>query len=121
MAVYYAAMSLVTGFGYFTTHKKQSQKQNACYLVFAFLLFTFLTSFRYAIGFDYFSYRNIYRMVIPWSFHDIFLYHRSEPFYYLACKLFSLTGCPFPVFLLFINLFLMAAAMHFISRNSKIP
>ena len=121
MAVYYVAMSLVTGFGYFTTHKKQSQKQNACYLVFAFLLFTFLTSFRYAIGFDYFSYRNIYRMVIPWSFHDIFLYHRSEPFYYLACKLFSLTGCPFPVFLLFINLFLMAAAMHFISRNSKIP
>lgn len=121
MAVYYVSISLLTGFGYFFTGKKQSQKQNACYLAFAFLLFSFLASFRYAIGFDYFSYRNIYHMVIPWSFQDIFLYHRSEPFYYLVCKLFSLAGCPFPVFLMFINLFLMAADMHFISRNSKIP
>lgn len=121
MAVYYVTISLLTGFGYFIPGKKQGQKQNAGYLAFAFLLFSFLTSFRYAIGFDYFSYRNIYHMVIPWSFQDIFLYHRSEPCYYLVCKLFSLTGCPFPVFLTFINLFLMAAAMHFISRNSKIP
>lgn len=121
MAVYYVTISLLTGLGYFTAGKKESQKHTACYLALAFVLFSFLSSFRYAIGFDYFSYRNIYQLVIPWSFQDIFLYHRSEPFYYLICKLFSLIGCPFPLFLTFVNLFLMAAAIRFISRDSKIP
>ena len=121
MAVYYVTISLLTGLGYFTAGKKENQKHTVCYLALAFVLFSFLASFRYAIGFDYFSYRNIYHLVIPWSFQDIFLYHKSEPFYYLICKLFSLTGCPFPVFLTFVNLFLMAAAIRFISRDSKIP
>lgn len=121
MAIYYLTISLLTGTGYYMTGKKQGRKVSFCYLSLAFLSFAFLASFRYGIGFDYFSYQNIYEMVSQWAFGDIFHYIWNEPAYYLACKIFSLAGCPFPVFLIAVNLFLMGVSMQFIYRFSKLP
>lgn len=121
MAVYYVTISLLTGLGYFLTEKKQKNKTTLYYLAAAFLLLAFLASFRYAIGFDYFSYRDLYEMVSQWSFADIFRYLQTEPLYYVVSKIFSLAGCPFQIFLLFVNLFLMATAMQFVYRYSKLP
>ena len=121
MAVYYVTISLLTGLGYFFTEKKQKSKAVLWYLAASFLLLAFLASFRYAIGFDYFSYRNIYEMVSQWSFADTLRCAQTEPLYYVMCKIFSLAGCPFQIFLLFVNLFLMAAAMQFVFRYSKLP
>ncbi|MEH2941401.1 EpsG family protein [Lachnospiraceae bacterium KK002] len=133
MAVYYFTISVLTGLGYIFTEKNihfhnsnhtgvQHQKKAAAfYLAAAFLLLTFLASFRYAIGFDYFSYRDIYAFVSGWSFQDIFLIYPEEPLYYAVCKLFSLAGCPWLLFLLIINIFLMAVSMQFIYRFSRIP
>lgn len=133
MTVYYFTISILTGLGYVFTEKSPwlhsqqkiriqgNRKAAVFYLTVSFLILTFLASFRYAIGFDYFSYRNIYEIVSQWSLGAIFYYHPGEPLYYAVCKLFSLAGFPFPIFLLMINIFLMAAAMQFIYRFSKIP
>lgn len=121
MTVYYVTISLLTGMGYFFTEKKQKNTATLWYLAVSFLFLAFLASFRYAIGFDYFSYRNIYEMVSQWSFADIFRYTQAEPLYYVICKIFCMAGCPFQIFLLFVNLFLMAAAMQFVYRYSKLP
>ncbi len=121
MAIYYITLSLLTGTGYFFTGKKQGRRAAFCYLAIAFFSFAFLASFRYGIGFDYFSYQNIYGIVSQWSFGDIFHYIWNESFFYLACKIFSMAGCSYPVFLIFVNLFLMGVSMQFIYRFSKIP
>ncbi|MEY8392396.1 EpsG family protein [Lachnospiraceae bacterium] len=117
MIIYYVALSLVAVFGILAEKKQKT----VLYLSCSFLLLVFIASFRYAIGFDYFSYRNIYETIASWSFGDIFYIRRTEPFYFIVCKLFSLAGCPYPVFLLFINLFLMGISMWFIRRYSKLP
>lgn len=133
MAVYYFTISILTGLGYILSEKnilfrnnpncnvRNEKKAAALCLAAAFLIFTFLASFRYAIGFDYFSYRDIYTFVSGWSFDDIFLIYPEEPLYYVTCRLFSLAGCPFPLFLLIINIFLMSVSMQFIYRFSRLP
>jgi len=114
-------IAALTGLGYLFTEKKRNNRTILLYLSVTFLAFTFLTSFRYAIGFDYFSYRNIYETIAKWSFGDILHDHWHEPLYFIVCKIFNLSGCSFSVFLLSVNLFLIFAAMQFIYRYSKLP
>ena len=121
MSVYYFAMIILSVMGYIFNARGRQAKNTAVYLVMAFCALVFIVSFRYGIGFDYFSYERIYEMVSAWSFRDILRYYWYEPFYFLICKIFSLAGCSYPVFLLGINIFLIAAAMWFIYRYSKLP
>lgn len=121
MAIYYFTISILAGAGYVLTEARKSRKTTAIYLAAAFLLLVLVTSCRYAIGFDYFSYRNIYEMVSQWSFGDIFHIYWGEPLYFILCKLLGMAGCPYQLLLLIINIFLLSAAMHFIYRYSKLP
>lgn len=121
MAVYYVTISMLTGIGYFFTEKRQRQRTTLYYLAAAFLSLAFLASFRYAIGFDYFSYRNIYQLYGTVPIGNIFRYLWNEPLFYASCRLFSLAGLPYPAFLLVVNLFLMSVSMQFVYRYSRIP
>lgn len=121
MAVYYILISVLAGLGYIFTEKKQNAKAAATYLSVAFVCLVFIASFRYAIGFDYFSYRNIYQMTSGMSFSDILLCYRYEPLFYLSCKIFSMHGLPFTFFLTCINCFFIFSALWFIYRYCKIP
>lgn len=118
MAIYCFTLSALAGLGILTERKK---KLTEVYMGGAFLLLVFVSSFRYAIGFDYFSYRTIYDLVSGWSFGEIMQFYWMEPLYFILCKICSLAGCSYPVFLLIINVFLMAASIHFIYRCSKLP
>ncbi len=121
MAIYYFTISLSAGLGYVLTERQKSRQITALYLAVSMMLLIFIASCRYAIGFDYFSYRNMYDMVNGWSFSDILHTYSGEPLFFLVCKIIGSTGCPYQVFLLIVNAFLLTAAMHFICRYSKIP
>lgn len=121
MTVYYLTISTLTGMGYALSVKKRESKTIVMYLTAVFLCFTLLASFRYAIGFDYFSYRNIYKMISDWSFSDVLRFYWYEPLFFMLCKLFCVTGCSYQIFLLGINIFLFFAAMYFIYHYSKLP
>lgn len=121
MTIYYLIISISVGLGYALTTHKESCRNTVIYLTISMLLLLFVASCRYAIGFDYFSYRNIYEMVNGWSFGDILHTYSGEPLFFLTCKVISMTGCPYQVFLLIVNTFLLTAAIHFIGRYSKIP
>lgn len=120
MAVYYFTISVLTVLGYTMSVKKRENKMIVMYLAVVFLCFTFLASFRYAIGFDYFSYRDIYEMISEWSFSDVLRFYWYEPLFFIICKLFCMLGCSYQVFLLGINIFLFFAVMYFIYHHSKI-
>ncbi|MCI8300965.1 MAG: EpsG family protein [Lachnospiraceae bacterium] len=117
MVIYYVALFVLAAFGILAEQKQKS----ALYLSFSFLLLVFVASFRYAIGFDYFSYLNIYETTSLWSFKDIFQFRFTEPLFFVVCKLCSLAGCSYPVFLVFLNLFLIGVPMWFIRRYSRLP
>ncbi len=94
MASYYFTISALTGLGFALTEKKKETGKTAVYLCMAFLALTFIASFRYAIGFDYFSYQRIYEMVSAWNFGDILHYYWYEPLFFIACKGFILIWWP---------------------------
>lgn len=121
MAVYYILILALAGTGYLFTEKRKYPGAAAIYLVAAFCSLLFITSFRYAIGFDYFSYRDIYYRSAQLSFRDILQMYWYEPLFHLISRVFSMNGIPYQVFLTCINCFLLSAAMWFISHYSKIP
>lgn len=129
MTIYYLTIATLAGLGYALTNTKKRDaskglgNSRACafYLSVSFVLLVFLSSCRYAIGFDYFSYRNIYEITSPLTYADILRIHPDEPLFFLTCKLLGMLGCPYQILLLIINVFLLSVAMSFIRRYSKIP
>lgn len=124
MAIYYLTIILPAGLGCALSKgtKGEGGRQNAAFcLALSSLLLVFVASCRYAIGFDYFSYRDIYALASQSSFGEILRLHWGEPLFFLSCKIIGMTGCPYQGFLLIVNIFLLAVAMHFIYRHSKMP
>lgn len=119
MTIYYIMILVLMGLGYVLTEQKKENRMKIGYLVLVFLVFTFFASFRYAIGFDYFSYRAIYEKMAKWTFGDILSRYWYEPFFFLFCKFFSLCGCSFTGFLVGIHCFLFFVAVRFFYQESK--
>lgn len=120
MAAYYLTIVALTMSGYFLAKEKE-QKTAVLYLVVSFFVLVFFASFRYAIGFDYFSYRRIYELASKKTFRELFTLHLHEPLLYFVCRFFCLLGCSYHGFLFCINSFLFFTAMQFIRRYSRLP
>lgn len=122
MTIYYVTIFGLTGLGYLLTEKKCSTRTRDLYFLLAFIVLVFFTSFRYAIGFDYFSYRLIYEMVeTEWTLDVIFHDFWYEPGFFLIYKFFQLLHFSYPAALAGINIFLMAVSVWFVRRYSKMP
>ncbi len=120
MAVYYITITALTGVGCLFI-KKEDNKAVLGYLVVSALVLIFFASFRYAIGFDYFSYRRIYEKSAVQTFEEILQTRRREPLLYLFCKISNLMGGSYHIFLFCVNTFLLVVAMRFIYLHSKLP
>ena len=119
MAIYYITIIILTGLGYYLTEKKKKQTRMPLYLAVVFSSLVFLCSFRYAIGFDYFSYRDIYEMTASMSMSEILKTFWYEPLFFVVCKCFNLCGLPFQLLITGISLFLLFSAVWFIAHYSK--
>lgn len=121
MTIYYFTICILTGLGYYLTEKQKKAKYAILYDVIVFICLTALCSFRYAIGFDYFSYRSIYEMTAEWSFGDILHYRLSEPLFFVVCRLFLVAGLPFQCLIAGVSSFVILTALWFIRRYSSLP
>lgn len=101
--------------------KKNTKQSMILYLCFSAMVLTLLAAFRYAIGFDYFSYRYIYENMECVSFDEIFLIYKREFMFYIFCKILSSIHVPYIGFLFIVSLFMHSTAMWTIYRYSKIP
>ncbi len=120
MTIYYFIILGLLGLGYVLTEKRKERNKTFCYLSISCFVLTFFASFRYAIGFDYFSYQDIYEKIKEGTFGDILSY-KQEPLFFIVCRLFGKMGCSFSIFLFGVNLFLFFVAMRFIYQESKMP
>lgn len=121
MAIYYITIAALTGLGYYLTEKNKKQSQTLLYLAVVWISLVFLCSFRYAIGFDYFSYRNIYEMTDSMPFSDILKTFWYEPLFFVVCKCFNVCGMPFQLLITGVSLFLLFSTVWFIAHYSKAP
>lgn len=121
MAIYYITIAVLTSLGYYMAEKKKTHSQTRLYLAVVWISLVFLCSFRYAIGFDYFSYRDIYEMTASMPFSDVLRNYWYEPLFFVVCKCFSLCGMPFQLLITGVSFFLLFSTLWFISRYSKAP
>lgn len=121
MSIYYFTIVALTGLGFFLSKKQPNAKTTFWYLAVVFGTLTFIASFRYAIGFDYFSYRNMYEMAAATPFRDLLISYWYEPLFFAVCKVFSLLGMPFQALVAAVSCFVLFTAMRFFFRCSCLP
>lgn len=121
MQIYYISMILLLISGIYLCEYTNKASLRNIYFIFSGILLTAIASFRYAIGFDYYSYRSIYEATAMLHFSELFSISGKEILFTLVNKLFSMTGLSYTFFLLFINLFLHGVILWFIRRYSKFP
>lgn len=120
MLVYYILLSVLSLTGIYAG-KKHAKQSTILYLSFSALILTLAASFRYAIGFDYFSYRNIYENMESLSFYEILYIYKTEFMFYIFCKLLVTAGVSYIGFLFIVSLFMHGTAMWAVYRYSKMP
>ena len=122
MWIYFLILFFITISGIavetFFSDRKNSQ---TFYLLFWGILLTLFASFRYAIGYDYFSYQRIFYKVCNLSFMEILRTYPTEFLFYFLNKLVFLLGGNYTIFLLFITTFIHVVTLWFIRKYSKIP
>lgn len=122
MWIYFLILLFITISGiaveiFFSDHKNSQ----TFYLLFWGIFLTLLASFRYAIGYDYFSYQRIFYKVCNLSFIEILRIYPTEFLFYFLNKLIFLLGGNYTIFLLFITTFIHVVTLWFIRKYSKIP
>lgn len=117
MWIYFLILFFITISGIavetFFSDRKNSQ---TFYLLFWGILLTLFASFRYAIGYDYFSYQRIFYKVCNLSFMEILRTYPTEFLFYFLNKLVFLLGGNYTIFLLFITTFIHVVTLWFIRK-----
>lgn len=121
MIIYYILLILLPFLGYITAKLFPSKLQNIIFLSSSAVILTFVSSIRYGIGADYFSYRKIYEQMSQVNIYQLLVSSPVEPLYSLLQKIVFLLGGNYILFLTVISLFIHAVIMWFIYRFSKLP
>ncbi len=121
MSIYYLTIGILTGLGFFLSKKRNDTAAAFSYLAVVFVVLTFLCSFRYAIGFDYFSYQDIYELTAAARLGCLLRSIWYEPLFFIVCKLCSLLGLPFQALVTVVSSFVVFVALWLIFRYSSIP
>lgn len=119
MLIYYSTIVflLISGFYLYDCNKNNMSK--IIFLVISGILLTLISTLRYGIGFDYFSYKNIFKEISNVNIFEIRDVYSSEILYAYINKFISYLGGNYLVFLLFINIFVYSSIIWFIYKYSK--
>lgn len=121
MKVYYIYMIGLTTTGYFIEKKRNSKKMQTFFLIFAGILLLLLSTVRYAIGFDYFSYRSIFNTIREMDLKEVIINYKTEFLFAFLNWLVAFLGGNYTTFLFVVNLFLQGTIIWFIKQYSKLP
>lgn len=121
MQIYYVLISVYIIYGIFDTKRKLPEQDTFKLLIFSLFALTLIAGLRYAIGFDYFSYRSKYELFASLPVTQIVVIYKEELLFALFCKALASLQIPYTGFLLLTSFFLHGTAMWFIRRYSKIP
>lgn len=121
MFIYYGLLFSSLAFGIYFCEWKKKKSNTILYLILMGILFTILSSFRYAIGFDYYSYRTIYTETASQNILEIIQLHKNEILFYLWNKLCISCSLSYTCYLFITYLFLHSVVLSFIYRYSKLP
>ncbi len=121
MAVYYLLLISLAGLGFFLTGNRKTQKKTAAYLAVCLFVLTVFATLRYAIGFDYFSYRSLFDRNASMTAKEILQAYPYEPLFHLACRAIYLCGLGYQALIGAVSLFVLSAGMWFLYRYAALP
>lgn len=121
MIIYYFSLLFLITSGYYFCIKKTINLYKIIYLFLTGIIFTAFVSFRYAIGFDYYSYRTIFNTIRETSFSEINHIYTKELLFIYLNKLISYFGGTYHIFLFITGIFIHTCALYIIYRYSKLP
>lgn len=121
MAIYYILFAGILAGGWYVCEYRKSQKGAVFYLILVGAALVAVATLRYSIGFDYFSYQEIFDKASQMSWGEL-----SGPFgsymgYALINKLIALLGGGYHMVLLVFNVFMTGAVFWVIWKYSKMP
>lgn len=121
MAIYYILIAAILAGGWYLYEYKTSSRAIVSYLAIAGAALVAMATLRYAIGYDYFSYEEIFQRVAqtPWS--QLFQNFGGYIGYAVVNKLVAVLGGSYHILLLVCNIFMTAAVFWVIWRYSKLP
>lgn len=121
MIIYYIAILSIVIAGIYFGERTNKKTILFFYGLFVAILLTCIASFRYGIGFDYFSYESIYESIQTTSTREYFALNKTEPLFYLFCKILSLCNFSYTGFIFLTSLIFQTIIIFFIIGYSKIP
>lgn len=121
MLPYCGIMAVLTVSGIYLCEICNKPAGRLVYFILAGAVLTLITGLRYAIGFDYFSYRELYILMGELEWAEIISYRTNEILFVLVNKLFYAAGCSYVLFLFAAAFFTHGIAVWFIGRYSPIP
>lgn len=120
MTVYMLFLAVLILTGWYILNDKTSKKtQTICLMVTAGAVLAIM-SCRYAIGYDYFSYEEIFKATAAAPISELIKAHKTEMGFYLFTKLVSMITTNYQVFLLFCNIIMVGCVFWVIYRYSPI-
>lgn len=121
MTIYIASILALPALGYYMSKDSRDLKKSFFYLAICGAALTAIASCRYGIGYDYFSYKNMYDDIKDLDWISIFYYDPWEFFFSYYTKFLSFLGLSYTGYLAATSLLLHSAALWFIFRLSKLP
>ena len=121
MAIYYILLAAVAAGGWYLWEYKQSPVGQKCYLILVAAALVAMATLRYSIGFDYFSYQEIFEKIAAASWAELPAAFGEFPGYALINKIVAMLGGSYRVLLLVCNLFMTWAVFHVIRKYSSMP
>ncbi len=113
MLIYYCFIISIILWGLFTDSSyDRVRRVSRILVIIQLIIFQGIRS--YDVGIDTRMYERIYKYV--GSSSKMFGYFGIEPGYMITCKLFSLAGCSFRAFLIFVTVFCVVSYCVFINR-----
>lgn len=120
MMIYYLLIISLLILGYYLCEFKKSDKNILIFLGISSILLIAISTLRYSIGFDYFSYDSLFKKISMLNFKEITTQYKNLFLIYAYMnKLVSLMGGNYISFLLIVNTIITTIIMWFIYNYSK--
>lgn len=117
--IYYFTLLFLLILNFFLCRHCKNSKNKIIFLFISAIWLILVSTLRYGIGFDYFSYKDIFENISKTSLNELKNYYSIEILYLYLNKIISLLGGNYTTFILIINIFIISSVMLFIYKYSK--
>ena len=121
----YIILLLLTAAAWFidqkTAKNPNHKKIHISMVIILALCYITVSSLRYSIGFDYFSYKDLFEQTANQSFSQMIKLNWKEPAYYFFSWIFSRISNNYQIWLFVVSAFMTGSVFYIVDKNTESP